>query len=335
MSISYEDGRASSGPCRRVTVRNEDLETNRFVAARTLDGLTHISATLTAEVAEGVIAALGRVADQLFRQHTRDHAVTPDLPVPSRSTLLALALGEVCRRSGAVDVTSSTPPRPEVTYVVRVDDAGRVYDDNGVLLPDKLAEQLLCDPDLFAVIVDSLGVPLDMGRKIRLANSAQRRAIVARDGGCVFPGCDMPFSGSTSTTSTPTTRAAAPMSPACARAVGTTTASTTAQAGRCTPRPTAGSGSRPPPATPSGASATAPNEPVPHHRPSSTDLRAPAPQQLLARDGQPMARTERGCNVTDDVASALARVASGTSGTRPPFACTHDASTRRPSSMQH
>jgi hypothetical protein len=172
---------------------NEDLETNRFVAARTLDGLTHISATLTAEVAEGVMAALGRVADQLVRQHTRDQAVTPDLPVPSRSTLLALALGEVCRRSGAVDITSSTPPRPEVTYVVRVDDAGRVYDDNGVLLPDKLAEQLLCDPDLFAVIVDSLGVPLAMGRKIRLANAAQRRAIVARDGGCVFPGCDMPI----------------------------------------------------------------------------------------------------------------------------------------------
>jgi hypothetical protein len=32
-----------------------------------------------------------------------------------------------------------------------------------------------------------------MGRNLRLANAAQRRAIFARDGGCVFPGCDQPI----------------------------------------------------------------------------------------------------------------------------------------------
>ncbi|MEZ5321804.1 MAG: HNH endonuclease signature motif containing protein [Microthrixaceae bacterium] len=42
------------------------------------------------------------------------------------------------------------------------------------------------------VIVNSLGVPLDMGRQIRLANQAQRRALALRDGGCCFPGCDRP-----------------------------------------------------------------------------------------------------------------------------------------------
>jgi hypothetical protein len=34
---------------------------------------------------------------------------------------------------------------------------------------------------------------LDLGRHVRLASTAQRRAAAARDGGCVFPGCDAPI----------------------------------------------------------------------------------------------------------------------------------------------
>ena len=55
-----------------------------------------------------------------------------------------------------------------------------------------VAELLLCDPIITALIADSLGVPLDMGREIRLANRRQRRALAKRDGGCIFPGCDCP-----------------------------------------------------------------------------------------------------------------------------------------------
>jgi hypothetical protein len=31
-----------------------------------------------------------------------------------------------------------------------------------------------------------------MGRKVRHATAAQRKALAQRDGGCVFPGCDAP-----------------------------------------------------------------------------------------------------------------------------------------------
>jgi hypothetical protein len=34
--------------------------------------------------------------------------------------------------------------------------------------------------------------PLDVGRASRVATPAQRRALAARDGGCLFPGCDTP-----------------------------------------------------------------------------------------------------------------------------------------------
>ncbi|MBK6312672.1 MAG: HNH endonuclease [Candidatus Microthrix sp.] len=33
-----------------------------------------------------------------------------------------------------------------------------------------------------------------MGRTLRYANRHQRRALLARDGGCIFPGCDRPAS---------------------------------------------------------------------------------------------------------------------------------------------
>lgn len=49
-----------------------------------------------------------------------------------------------------------------------------------------------CDPDLWALVVDHMGVPLDLGHGARFANHAMRRALAVRDGGCVFPGCHRP-----------------------------------------------------------------------------------------------------------------------------------------------
>ncbi len=48
-------------------------------------------------------------------------------------------------------------------------------------------------PDLVPVVLDSFGIPLDVGHAQRLATATQRRAIALRDGGCVFPGCDQPI----------------------------------------------------------------------------------------------------------------------------------------------
>ncbi len=76
----------------------------------------------------------------------------------------------------------------------------------------------LCDPTVMAVLVeassdpptsvdprsqrlarltaDSLAAPqpLAVGRALRVATAAQRRALTIRDGGCVLPGCDIPAS---------------------------------------------------------------------------------------------------------------------------------------------
>lgn len=45
---------------------------------------------------------------------------------------------------------------------------------------------------LIPVVLGSASEPLDVGRAMRTAPRAIRRALVARDGGCAFPGCDRP-----------------------------------------------------------------------------------------------------------------------------------------------
>lgn len=246
---------------------------------------------LTGENALIARDALNKIADQLFSQFSRDNEVTPDIEIPSRRTLLALALVEAGRRglgsrpgraphseatliltpagledpagfptghgalSGAggfgvlgglgligtlddingshgrngthgagylygagcnhhhtdlLDGTWSTGASPP-TSTGPIEGSGRlgtgpigvrpgprssrgftVRNEEGVALPRSSWDVLMCDPALYSIVVDSLGVPVDMGRQVRLATQAQRRALAVRDGGCVFPGCEAP-----------------------------------------------------------------------------------------------------------------------------------------------
>lgn len=50
--------------------------------------------------------------------------------------------------------------------------------------------RLACDAKVIPAVLGTAGEPLDIGRAARLATGAQRRALVLRDKGCAFPGCD-------------------------------------------------------------------------------------------------------------------------------------------------
>ena len=171
---------------------NTELARNRLHLSGTLDGVTALSGQLGGNHTLTVRHAIEAVADDLFRRYTADHGVDPSLAVPARATLRALALAELCRRAGAVDVQASKPPRPEVTLVVHASAPQVAADEDGVWLADGTSRTLVCDADLFPLVIDSLGIPLDLGRRIRVAPRTLRRVLAARDGGCVFPGCDVP-----------------------------------------------------------------------------------------------------------------------------------------------
>ncbi|MCJ0905573.1 HNH endonuclease signature motif containing protein [Rhodococcus sp. ARC_M6] len=49
---------------------------------------------------------------------------------------------------------------------------------------------LACDCMLSTVLLDENGAPLDVSPLKRLVSAAQRTALIARDKGCAFPGCD-------------------------------------------------------------------------------------------------------------------------------------------------
>ena len=57
-------------------------------------------------------------------------------------------------------------------------------------VPVEMARRLACNGRLARVVLGADRTVLDMGRAVRLATPDQRRALVARDRGCVFPGCD-------------------------------------------------------------------------------------------------------------------------------------------------
>ena len=67
---------------------------------------------------------------------------------------------------------------------------GRCETISGYQLHPESARRLACDAFIQRIVLDSNGVPLDMGRATRTFTPDQYRAIMVRDGGCRMPGCD-------------------------------------------------------------------------------------------------------------------------------------------------
>jgi hypothetical protein len=59
-------------------------------------------------------------------------------------------------------------------------------------VPLTTAQRIACDAAVATVTVDAKGNPLDVGRTTRTIPAAIRRALVLRDRGCRFPGCNRP-----------------------------------------------------------------------------------------------------------------------------------------------
>jgi hypothetical protein len=86
--------------------------------------------------------------------------------------------------------------RPQVVITVELDrltDAlGPAWADYTGVHTAANARLLACDADLIPQVLGSDSVVLDQGRTVRLFPPEIRRAIVTRDRGCAFPGCDSP-----------------------------------------------------------------------------------------------------------------------------------------------
>ncbi|PQZ96662.1 HNH endonuclease [Arthrobacter sp. MYb224] len=66
--------------------------------------------------------------------------------------------------------------------------------ENGLPLTAAEARTLMCNAGIYPAVLDGKGQPLDIGRSKRLFPPHMKRALAARDRGCLYPGCRMPAS---------------------------------------------------------------------------------------------------------------------------------------------
>ncbi|MGH4010413.1 MAG: DUF222 domain-containing protein [Pseudonocardiaceae bacterium] len=107
------------------------------------------------------------------------------------------ALIELCERARAADEFSTTAGEPPHLTVTIDWDAlrtalGNATVDYGQLISAVDARRMACDCKLIPVVLGGDSEPLDVGRAMRTVPLGIRRALVARDRGCSFPGCNRP-----------------------------------------------------------------------------------------------------------------------------------------------
>jgi hypothetical protein len=76
--------------------------------------------------------------------------------------------------------------RTMVMLHLYADGSGHLHD--GPAVSDETAKRISCDAPAFAVTHAGSEI-VNLGRTMRVPSRAQRRALLARDGGCRFPGC--------------------------------------------------------------------------------------------------------------------------------------------------
>jgi Domain of unknown function (DUF222)/HNH endonuclease len=119
----------------------------------------------------------------------------PDLRTPAARR--ADALVEVCRlalASGGLPDSGGQPPQLNVTVDFDALRRGVAIGqlDTGHRLSPTTTRRLACSAQILPVMLNGAGVPIDVGRSRRPFTGAARVAVLLRDGGCAFPGCDRP-----------------------------------------------------------------------------------------------------------------------------------------------
>ncbi|MGC4768525.1 DUF222 domain-containing protein [Micromonospora sp. DT44] len=107
------------------------------------------------------------------------------------------ALGDICRlalRTGELPANGGDPAQIVVTtdYDTLTGQLSGGLLDTGPTLTPQTVRRLACDAAILPTVLGGIGQVLDVGRQRRLISGPLRRALVLRDRGCAFPGCDRP-----------------------------------------------------------------------------------------------------------------------------------------------
>lgn len=155
-------------------------------------GTVRLRGRLTEEAAAMFRAALDPLAAPLPR--------TADGPDPRcAAQRRADALEELSRRAletagPAADGTSRTSAHVFVTIPLRTltDGLGVATLPDGAPLSAAAARRMACAADIIPAVLGAESAVLDVGRAHCLFTGGRRRALILRDRGCAFHGCDRP-----------------------------------------------------------------------------------------------------------------------------------------------
>ena len=106
-----------------------------------------------------------------------------------------MALIELAAASPSASRLNGSAPTITVHVTASDLEAGRGVgwiDGSPEPIPMSTVQMLGCDAELTATVFGAAGQVLSQGKTRRLASRRQRRALAARDGGCVVPGCLAP-----------------------------------------------------------------------------------------------------------------------------------------------
>jgi hypothetical protein len=109
---------------------------------------------------------------------------TPDQVAAARST---------ARHHGENSAGQQTAGPVPAAFAGTEEPVGRAECVQTGPLPAGTLARLGCDALLQAVVLSTSGAVLNLGRTVRTVSAAQRKALIARDRGCIIPGCTAPL----------------------------------------------------------------------------------------------------------------------------------------------
>jgi hypothetical protein len=164
------------------------IDRRELTITRDATGMVLIRGQLDAGSAAPLLAAMDHLSAPWPRD---DRDALPILDTRTKGQRNADAITLMARLAlGAMDKGSEID-RPRVSIHAPLYGPVAECDQTGVLSKPWL-QRFLCDAVLEAVLIGRDGEILNLGRSVRTATRHQRRALIARDGGCVIPGCHAP-----------------------------------------------------------------------------------------------------------------------------------------------
>ncbi|MQA81143.1 MAG: DUF222 domain-containing protein [Streptosporangiales bacterium] len=177
-------------PDGQLADEQERRERQEFTISRDLHGMFRLRGRLDAPTANAVNLAVEALAKpQPEADGTPDLRTAPRRRAEALGRLAALALGHP-------DMPTTGGHRPQVIATITLaelqDRVGQAWLNNGEPVSVQALLQAGCDADAALAVFGHHGELLHYGRSKRLAPPPLRKALVARDRGCVVFGCDAP-----------------------------------------------------------------------------------------------------------------------------------------------